>query len=53
LRVFFLERAAESLGIFLESFQPYLPVQGRVCRLQATHLRAGNIGHDCTSLGFV
>jgi hypothetical protein len=53
LRVFFLERAAESLGIFLESFQPYLPVEGRVSRLQATDLRAANIGHDCTSLGLV
>jgi len=30
LRVFFLERAAESLGIFLESFQPYLSVQAGV-----------------------
>jgi hypothetical protein len=53
LRVFFLERAAESLGIFLEGFQPYLPVESRVSRLQATYLRAANIGHDCTSLGFV
>jgi hypothetical protein len=53
LRVFFLERAAESLGIFLESFQPYLSVQGSVSRLQATYLRAANIGHDCTSLDFV
>ena len=53
LRVFFLERAAESLGIFLEGFQPYLPVESRVSRLQATDLRAANIGHDCTSLGLV
>jgi hypothetical protein len=53
LRVFFLERAAESLRIFLKSFQAYLPVESRVSRLQATYLRAANIGHDCTSLGFV
>ncbi len=53
LRAFLLERAAERLGIFLERFKPYLPVQDSVCRLQATHLRAANIGHDCTSLGLV
>ena len=53
LRVFFLERAAESLGIFLQRFQPDLPVQGGVRSLQATDLRAANIGHDCTSLGLV
>jgi hypothetical protein len=53
LRVFFLERAAESLGIFLESFEPDLSVQSCVSRLQATYLRAANIGHDCTSLGLV
>jgi len=53
LRVFFVERAAESLGIFLESFQPYLSVQAGVSKLQATYLRASNIGHDYTSLGLV
>jgi hypothetical protein len=53
LRVFFLERAAESLGIFLESFQPYLSVQTGVSKLQATYLRAANTGHDYTSLRFV
>jgi hypothetical protein len=53
LRAFLLERTAERLGIFLESFQPYLPVQDSVSGLQAAYLRAANIGHDCTSLGFV
>jgi len=53
LRVFFLKRAAESLGIFLESFQPYLSVQAGVSKLQAPYLRAANIGHDYTSLGLV
>jgi hypothetical protein len=49
LRVFSLERAAECFGISLERFQPDFPVQGSVSRLQATYLRAANIGHVCIS----
>jgi hypothetical protein len=41
LRAFFLERAAERLGIFLQSLQPDFPVEGGVRRRQATNLKIG------------
>ena len=44
--------STEALGATATN-SPYSAAKGGVSRLQATYLRAANIGHDCTSLGFV